>query len=104
MSKDKSLLRKFMPGTPKTPEKKDPRSKEAINAEYTQLATQLGAKTVEAESVKRQTAYLIQKIDELGAEMNARVIIDTNAAAAEAKNAEVRKENGTEAPANTNQA
>lgn len=80
-----------MPGTPKKPEVKEPRAKEEINKEYTELATQLGAKTVEQESVKRQISYLIQKIDTLGAEMNERVKLDTEAA--KAKNEEVRKEN-----------
>lgn len=91
---NKSMFKKFLPGAPKKQAPKDPRTKEAINQEYTAIAQQLGAKTVEAESIKRQIANLIQQVDQLGAEMKARTSLDD--AAAVKKNEEVRKEQANE--------
>jgi hypothetical protein len=73
---NKSLFKKFVKGSPPKAEPKPPREAKDINLEYTSLAQQLGAKAVEAESVKRQQQYLINKIDELGAEMAERNKLD----------------------------
>lgn len=73
---NKSLFKKFVKGNlPKQP-KVEPRSAQEINTEYTAVAQQLGAKTVEQESIKRQIQQYINKVDELGREMTARTELD----------------------------
>ncbi len=72
----KSLFKKFVKGSPAKPPKVEPRAKQAINEEYTAVAQQLGAKTVEAESIKRQIQQLINKVDQLGQEMTERTKLD----------------------------
>jgi hypothetical protein len=73
---NKSLFRKFVKGSPQKPEKVEPRLAKAINEEYTRVAQELGAATVQAESCKRQIAFLINKVDQLGAEMKEREAIE----------------------------
>ncbi len=77
---NKSLFKKFVKGSPPKAPTVEPRSKQVINEEYTAIAQQLGAKTVEAESIKRQIQQLINKVDQLGAEMSERTKLDESAA------------------------
>jgi alcohol dehydrogenase class IV len=58
------------------PPKVDPRAVQAINEEYTSIAQQLGANLVQQESLKRQAQQLLNKVDELGAELKARTALD----------------------------
>lgn len=74
----RSMFKKMLP-KPKAEAPKEPRSKQTINEEYTAIAQQLGAKTVEQESIKRQIAQLISKVDQLGQEMTARTTLDAKA-------------------------
>lgn len=71
-----SMFKKLI--KPKPQPKIEPRARQAINEEYTSIAQQLGAKTIEAESVKRQIQQLVNKVDQLGAEMSERVKLDEN--------------------------
>ncbi len=73
---NKSLFKKFVKGSPAKSPKVEPRAKQEINEEYTAVAQQLGAKTVEAESIKRQIQQLINKVDQLGQEMTERTKLD----------------------------
>jgi len=76
---NRSMFKKFVKGSPPKAEKVIPREALEINKEYTALAQQLGAKEVEAESIKRQKQQLINRIDQLGAEMTERNKLDAPA-------------------------
>jgi hypothetical protein len=73
---NKSMLRKFLPETPKKETPKEPRTRQEINNQYTQLAQLLGDKYVKSEGLKREIEQVLRAIDELGAELNARAEIE----------------------------
>jgi hypothetical protein len=68
----KSMFRKFLPGTPKKEKPKEPRTRQEINNAYTQAAQILGDKHVKLEGLKREIEEVVKFIDGLGAELNAR--------------------------------
>src|ERR1700761_6684759 len=71
---NKSMFKRF--AKPKAPEVKPPRTIEEINREYTELAKLLGDRTVKAEGLKKEINDILNKIDSLGSELNARLKID----------------------------
>lgn len=73
---NKSAFKQFFKGKEPSKKQQPPREELEINKEYTALAQQLGAETVQAENLKRKIQYIIGKIDELGAEMNERIKLD----------------------------
>jgi len=58
---------------------RDPREASVINAEYTELAKQLGDVVVREEGAKQQRNQILAQIDALGSEMRARVDLDNKA-------------------------
>ncbi len=73
MSNKTSMLRKFMPGTPKREKPPVPRSKDELNKAYTAACQQLGNNEVVYKQTKEA---LLNEISRLGNEANARAEID----------------------------
>ena len=62
------------------PVKKDPRSIEDINKEYTAYAQLLGDKYVKIEGLKRDVEQVMVRINQLGAELTERQKLDKETA------------------------
>jgi hypothetical protein len=76
---NKSVFKKFLKGTPAKQKPAVPRSKQEINQQYTQFAQLLGDKYVKQEGLKKEIEQIMQAIDNLGAELNERNRLDTEA-------------------------